>query len=160
LSALGVLRKNPELFSPPLPAAKPASMKNLVFGVVNKIFLSYEAPFLNPEISEIIVLWNKIDESATPMAERWFRKIYSFCKGDISHPESLKDRLTRFFLLRCVTLFWYFHYSCKPRQIKREKDIYHRGPRPITLVCYLPSPRCFSLVTTFKLEKTYPMCGG
>jgi hypothetical protein len=91
LSALGVLRKNPELFSPPLPAAKPASMKNLVFGVVNKIFLSYEAPFLNPEISEIIVLWNKIDESATPMAERWFRKIYSFCKGDLSNRKYLTD---------------------------------------------------------------------
>ena len=81
---------------------------SLVFGVVNKIFLSYEAPFLNPEISEIIVLWNKIDESATPMAERWFRKIYSFCKGDISHPESLKDRLTRFFFIEVCNIILVF----------------------------------------------------
>ena len=57
-------------------------MKKMVFGVVNKIFLSYEAPFLNPEISEIITLWNKIDEKQVPMEERWFRKIYSFCKGE------------------------------------------------------------------------------
>ena len=56
-------------------------MKKMVFGVVNKIFLSYEAPFLNPEISEIITLWNKVDEKQVPMEERWFRKIYSFCKG-------------------------------------------------------------------------------
>ena len=57
-------------------------MKNLVFGVVNKIFLAYEKPFLHPDISEVIVLWNKVDEAATPMDERWFRKIYSFCKGE------------------------------------------------------------------------------
>jgi hypothetical protein len=80
---IGVLNKNPDLFNPPLPEAKYASMKNLVFGVVNKIFLAYEKPFLNPDISEVIVLWNKVDEAATPMEERWFRKIYSFCKGKI-----------------------------------------------------------------------------
>ena len=28
------------------------------------------------------MLWNKVDEAATPMDERWFRKIYSFCKGE------------------------------------------------------------------------------
>ena len=28
-------------------------MDNLVFGVVNKIFLAYDKPFLNPEISEV-----------------------------------------------------------------------------------------------------------
>jgi Flavin containing amine oxidoreductase len=78
-----VLNKNPDMFVPPLPEAKYASMKHLVFGVVNKIFLAYEKPFLNPDITEVIVLWNKIDEASTPMEERWFRKIYSFCKGEI-----------------------------------------------------------------------------
>ena len=58
-------------------------MKNLVFGTVNKIFIAYEKPFLNPDISEIIVLWNKVDEKNIPMEERWFRKIYSFCKGTV-----------------------------------------------------------------------------
>ncbi len=48
---------------------------------MNKIFLAYDAPFLNPEISEIITLWGKVDENAVPMEQRWFRKIYSFCKG-------------------------------------------------------------------------------
>jgi spermine oxidase len=108
LSALGVLRKNPELFSPALPAAKPASMKNLVFGVVNKIFLSYEAPFLNPEISEIIVLWNKIDESATPMAERWFRKIYSFCKGDFKPPRKFEEQAHEIFFIQVCNIILVF----------------------------------------------------
>jgi hypothetical protein len=34
-------------------------------------------------------------------------------------------------------------------QIKREIVIYHDGPRPIRIICYLPEPPCFSLVTTF-----------
>ena len=78
----GLLQNNPQYFDPPLPRAKQESLKKMVFGVVNKIFLSYESPFLNPEISEIITLWNKIDEKQVPMEERWFRKIYSFCKGE------------------------------------------------------------------------------
>ena len=80
---LGILQKNPQYFDPPLPKGKQESMKKLVFGVVDKIYLSYEAPFLNPEISEIITLWNRVDEKQVPMEERWFRKIYSFCKGEI-----------------------------------------------------------------------------
>jgi hypothetical protein len=35
-------------------------------------------------------------------------------------------------------------------QIKREKDVYHHGPIPISIICYLPDPLWFSLVTTFK----------
>jgi len=77
---LGIVEKNPDLFNPPLPKEKTNCMKKMVFGVVNKIFLAYEKPFLNPDISEIIVLWNKIDEKVIPMEERWYRKIYSFCK--------------------------------------------------------------------------------
>ena len=79
---LGLLQKNPQYFDPPLPKGKQESMKKMVFGVVDKIFLSYEAPFLNPEISEIITLWNRVDEKQVPMEDRWYRKIYSFCKGE------------------------------------------------------------------------------
>ena len=50
--------------------------------MVNKIFLSYEAAFLHPDIAEIITLWSQVDETAVPMEERWYRKIYSFCKGN------------------------------------------------------------------------------
>jgi hypothetical protein len=28
-------------------------------------------------------------------------------------------------------------------QIKREKDIYHHGPRPICIICHLPDPLLF-----------------
>ena len=30
---------------------------------------------------KVITLWNPVDEKVVPMAERWYRKIYSFCKG-------------------------------------------------------------------------------
>ena len=35
-------------------------------------------------IIKVITLWNPVDEKVVPMEERWFRKIYSFCKGSKS----------------------------------------------------------------------------
>ena len=107
----GVIERNPELFKPKLPKEKTSSMQKMVFGTVNKIFIAYEKPFLHPDITEVgsnlwkylnrctpippppphctpqqflpkvITLWNPVDEKVVPMAERWYRKIYSFCKG-------------------------------------------------------------------------------
>lgn len=55
---LGVLKeKASTLFSPPLPSFKQESIERLSFGTVNKIFLTYERPFLPPEISEVMLLW-------------------------------------------------------------------------------------------------------
>jgi hypothetical protein len=34
-------------------------------------------------------------------------------------------------------------------QIKREKDMYHHGPKHIPIICHLPDPPSFSLPTTF-----------
>ena len=73
-------------------------MQKMVFGTVNKIFIAYEKPFLHPDITEVvflalliqltiivifkvITLWNPVDEKVVPMEDRWYRKIYSFCKG-------------------------------------------------------------------------------
>ncbi len=42
-------------------------------------------------------------------------------------------------------------------QIKRENDIYHHAPRPISITCHLPAPPYFSLVTTFKCPSYVPM---
>jgi hypothetical protein len=42
-------------------------------------------------------------------------------------------------------------------QIKKEKDIYHHGPRPASIICHLPHPLCFSLVTTFKVLFSDPL---
>ena len=36
-------------------------------------------------ITKVITLWNPVDEKVVPMEERWFRKIYSFCKGSRSN---------------------------------------------------------------------------
>lgn len=76
---LGVLKaKAEELFDPKLPEYKMKCIENLCFGVVNKIYLEYDRPFLNAEISEVITLWKRTDES--DMSKIWFRKIYSFSR--------------------------------------------------------------------------------
>lgn len=79
---LGVLKsKHTTLFDPPLPESKIKAMDKLTFGTVNKIFLQYDKPFLSPEISELILLWEPEAEAASkPMEDKWFRKIYSFTK--------------------------------------------------------------------------------
>lgn len=76
---LGVLKTQAnEIFIPPLPEYKLESIEKLCFGVVDKIFLRYDRPFLNPEISEIITLWGPTDEK--DLSKIWYRKIYSFSK--------------------------------------------------------------------------------
>lgn len=71
------------MFEPSLPAYKLEAIDRLMFGTVNKIFLEYERPFLNPGVSEVMLLW---DDERLSEAERrdvsktWFRKIYSFIK--------------------------------------------------------------------------------
>ena len=82
---LGVLKeKHRSLFSPALPDSKAKCMDKLTFGTVDKIFLHYEKPFLTPEISEVVLLWDNKCESMSndqlPMSDRWYRKIYSFVK--------------------------------------------------------------------------------
>ncbi|XP_061714451.1 peroxisomal N(1)-acetyl-spermine/spermidine oxidase [Cydia pomonella] len=77
---LGVLKETAkDLFQPSLPQYKMESIERLLFGTVNKIFLEYERPFLNPDITEIMLLW---ESPTTPedMAESWYKKIYSFSK--------------------------------------------------------------------------------
>ena len=57
---LGVLKaKSSKLFSPALPSYKIESINKLLFGTVNKIFLEYDRPFLNPEVSEVMLLWDE-----------------------------------------------------------------------------------------------------
>lgn len=106
-----MLKDSPKLFEPPLPDYKQESIKNLLFGTVDKIFLEFERPFLSQDISEIMLLWeNDItrtsDEEETPenIKEFWYKKIYSFSKindtlllGWISgkeaeHMETLDDK--------------------------------------------------------------------
>ena len=76
---LGFLKAKPTLFNPPLPKIKTDAMDRLNFGTVNKIYLEYDKPFLSPSISEVILLWDRVDESVE-MKDKWFKKIYSFSK--------------------------------------------------------------------------------
>lgn len=109
---LGVLQDSPKLFEPPLPEYKQESIKSLLFGTVDKIYLEFERPFLSHDISEIMLLWendvpqscNEVENSPEHVKQFWFKKIYSFSKindtlllGWISgkeaeHMETLDDK--------------------------------------------------------------------
>nr|XP_018907030.1 PREDICTED: peroxisomal N(1)-acetyl-spermine/spermidine oxidase isoform X1 [Bemisia tabaci] len=79
---LGVLKNCARtLFSPPLPDYKLEAIDRLLFGTVNKIFLVYDRPFLNTDVTEVLLLWNQTnDEFKEDLSSRWFKKIYSFSK--------------------------------------------------------------------------------
>lgn len=81
---LGVLKRTAQdLFEPSLPAYKLDAINRLMFGTVDKIFLEYERPFLNPGVSEVMLLWDDERLSETEkrdISKTWFRKIYSFIK--------------------------------------------------------------------------------
>ena len=64
---LGVLKDRiTTLFVPPLPDYKVESVNRLLFGTVDKIYLGYDRPFLNPDVSEVLLLWeNDCDTSKT-----------------------------------------------------------------------------------------------
>ncbi|GFG38328.1 hypothetical protein Cfor_01739 [Coptotermes formosanus] len=79
---LGVLKeKAATLFSPSLPQYKLDSIDRLLFGTVDKILLEYERPFLNPDVSEVMLLWETdVDSDTDDLSNTWYRKIYSFSK--------------------------------------------------------------------------------
>lgn len=79
---LGVLKENSrELFDPVLPQYKLESIERLLFGTVDKIFLEYERPFLNADISEVMLLWDEVPaDDGNNIEKNWYKKIYSFSK--------------------------------------------------------------------------------
>ncbi|CAG5028084.1 unnamed protein product [Parnassius apollo] len=77
---LGVLKDHAStLFEPTLPQYKIDSIERLLFSAVDKIFLEYERPFLNPDITEIMLLWES-PSSPEDLSQSWYKKIYSFSK--------------------------------------------------------------------------------
>ncbi|XP_063909408.1 peroxisomal N(1)-acetyl-spermine/spermidine oxidase isoform X2 [Zophobas morio] len=81
---LGVLKEHIDtLFQPPLPDYKREAVERLLFGTVDKILLEYERPFLNPGITEILLLWESDSddpEGQDDLSKTWYKKIYSFSK--------------------------------------------------------------------------------
>lgn len=82
---LGVLKETSGvLFEPALPQFKLESIDRLLFGTVDKIFLEYDRPFLNSDISEVMLIWDTVPAEPTDsdvyMAKNWYKKIYSFSK--------------------------------------------------------------------------------
>ncbi|XP_064072265.1 spermine oxidase [Vanessa tameamea] len=77
---LGVLKETAgSLFEPALPQYKLESIERLLFSAVDKIYLEYERPFLNPDITEIMLLWDNAQVSED-ISKSWYKKIYSFVK--------------------------------------------------------------------------------
>ncbi|XP_013138185.1 PREDICTED: peroxisomal N(1)-acetyl-spermine/spermidine oxidase [Papilio polytes] len=77
---LGVLKDTANtMFEPALPQYKMESLDRLLFSAVDKIFLEYERPFLNPDITEIMLLW-ETPSCQEDLAQSWYKKIYSFSK--------------------------------------------------------------------------------
>ncbi|XP_057662975.1 peroxisomal N(1)-acetyl-spermine/spermidine oxidase [Diorhabda carinulata] len=78
---LGVLKHTAvNMFHPPLPDFKLEAIDRLLFGTVNKILLEYERPFLHPNITEVLLLWNNESDKTSDISKYWFKKIYSFTK--------------------------------------------------------------------------------
>lgn len=79
---LGVLKEKANtLFEPDLPQYKLEAFNRLLHGTVDKIFLEYERPFLNSDISEVMLLWEQHDAyTEQDIKQNWFKKIYSFSK--------------------------------------------------------------------------------
>lgn len=81
---LGVLKhKAVNLFEPQLPDYKLEAISKLLFGTVDKILLEYERPFLNPNITEVMLLWEtEVAKADNPgeLNDSWYKKIYSFTK--------------------------------------------------------------------------------
>ncbi|KAJ8955100.1 hypothetical protein NQ314_006983 [Rhamnusium bicolor] len=78
---LGVLKhKVNNIFQPPLPDYKLEAIDRLLFGTVDKILLEYERPFLHPNITEVLLLWEPEMEKNDDISKNWYKKIYSFAK--------------------------------------------------------------------------------
>lgn len=80
---LGVLKSHSKtMFHPPLPGYKQEAVDRLLFGTVDKILLEYDRPFLNPNITEILLLWQpeKTSSKLNNYSNSWYKKIYSFSK--------------------------------------------------------------------------------
>ncbi|XP_035674163.1 spermine oxidase-like [Branchiostoma floridae] len=75
---LGFLKKNSRtLFQPPLPEEKLASIERMGFGVVNKIFLTFQEPFWDTEYDALHLVWDQ-DESNPKTPKEWYKKTYCF----------------------------------------------------------------------------------
>lgn len=78
---LGVLKhKGNTLFQPQLPEYKLEAIDRLLFGTVDKILLEYDRPFLNPNITEVLLLWESDPSENNDFSKTWYKKIYSFSK--------------------------------------------------------------------------------
>lgn len=79
---LGVLKEFANtMFSPKLPTYKQEAIEHLLYGTVDKIFLEYDRPFLNPNISEVMLLWDDdSNNDNSDLKNNWYKKIYSFSK--------------------------------------------------------------------------------
>lgn len=106
--SLGVMKAQADkLFRPSLPQEKLDSIQKLGFGVVDKVYLYFDEPIVEPDVFRIELLWDdqkfEEEERNPSLANTWFRKIYSFevlhenlmtgwlCGSEAMHMESLSE---------------------------------------------------------------------
>lgn len=63
-----------------MPDYKLEAIDRLLFGTVDKILLEYDRPFLNPDITEVLLLWEVDKTDKHDLKDIWYKKIYSFSK--------------------------------------------------------------------------------
>ncbi|KAK3601839.1 hypothetical protein CHS0354_041760 [Potamilus streckersoni] len=72
--SLGYLKKHKDrLFNPELPAHKKRAIDTVGFGRVDKIFLQYKEPFMDPGFVGIIFAW---DDTAEVTCSTWYKRIF------------------------------------------------------------------------------------
>lgn len=77
--SLGVLKATCDhMFRPSLPAEKLAAISAIGFGVVDKVFLEFEHPVVEPDVFRLSILWDDKISQEEDIQNSWFRKIYSF----------------------------------------------------------------------------------
>ena len=109
--SLGVLKANCDrLFRPSLPDDKLNAIACLGFGIVDKVFLEFDKPVLEPDVFRLNMLWDSHDEDDADR-HSWCRKIYSF---EVVHERILVGKLIYNFVLISHYTKIYFHLNKIP----------------------------------------------
>ncbi|XP_064630026.1 spermine oxidase-like [Lineus longissimus] len=77
--SLGVLKEKARtLFNPFLPELKVDAINKLAIGVVDKVILEFDSPIVEPNLRNIQLLWDDIENDNADISESWVKKIHSF----------------------------------------------------------------------------------
>ncbi|KAL8572691.1 hypothetical protein ACOMHN_049820 [Nucella lapillus] len=77
--SLGVLKAACDrMFSPTLPPEKLQAITGLGYGIVDKVFLEFDQPIVDPAVFRLNIMWDDDAPHDLDLRHSWYRKIYSF----------------------------------------------------------------------------------